>query len=264
MRPHPTPAAAAPPLPPRRAEHALAQRDRRHDGQDRRDRRPLRADAGGEVPALVAQLEVVAQMAPAEPGAGRDGELLADRVARGRAGVGGGHQVPSRLEHERLDLVRSARRSPSPTSAWVELAELGQQERRALIVGQRAQIGEQCRAGPRAARPRRRGSRSTGRRRRAARRPRGARAAATRSGCGRPCRATRAPPRDLAGAERAIGRDERVLHDVLGVVDAAHHVAGEREQLAVVALIERSNARASPPPRRSRELLVGGTPVHTT
>ena len=49
--------------------------------------------------------------------------------------------------------------------------------------------------------------------------------------------------------KRAIGGQERVLHDVLGLLARAEHVLAERQQLAVVRVVERLERRVIPSAR---------------
>jgi hypothetical protein len=55
-----------------------------------------------------------------------------------------------------------------------------------------------------------------------------------------------------------------VLDDVLGVVHPADHVPGERQQLQVVALVERLERGHVAATRRTGELFVGGASDPTT
>ena len=243
-----------------RAQDGVAHRQGRHDRQDRRQRRPLGAHARGVRGALVALREVIAQVPAAQRRSGRDGKLLADRVARDRARVRRRHQVLARLEDQRLDLPRP-HADHLAHLGMREVAELGEQQRRALVVGQRAQIVEQVAQIGALLDV---GGEVLGRRHARVRKvvllaPRAQErdAAIARD---------RVQPRPhglghLAGAERAVGGDERVLDDVLGVVDAPDHVAGEREQLQVVALEERLEGGHVATARRARELLVVRCPT---
>ena len=140
--------------------------------------------------------EVVAQVPAAQGGA--RAPRPAPRGSRGTGSPGRrrGQQRRARLEHERLDLAR-AHAEHAATSDVRQVAELGQQQRRALVVGQPREVGEEL---AQVLAPLDLGGEALGRRdrrRRAGPARRDARATARRSGCARPCRARRARRRHL-------------------------------------------------------------------
>ena len=106
--------------------------------------RPARwvVDGGAVGLAGLAVLEVAAQRTAAQGAAARDRELLADRGARGRAGVALGHQLGPGLEDEGLDLGGGDADRLADLGLG-EPAELEQHERGALVLGQAAEVGDE-------------------------------------------------------------------------------------------------------------------------
>jgi hypothetical protein len=199
--------------------------------------------------------DVIAQMPPAEGGSARHRELLLDGAARDHAGVGRRHERLARLQDERLDLVRADADHLRHLGVR-ELAQLGQEQRGALVVGQRAQVGEQV---AQLLAPLDVGGEVLRRRNPVVGQPR----------IGAPCADDRDAPvardgvepgahraRDPSLPERRVGGEERVLDDVLAVLRLPEHVPREREQREMVAdveLLERLHVAAA---RRARELPV--------
>ena len=143
-----------------------------------------------------------------------------------------------RAEHERLHLLPwTVEHGRDPRV--VERTELGEQERRPLVLRQAGEVGEQLAqilAPPPtvAARPVGRGLRQLDR--------------DVRTSCAQQRQAAVAGDREqprtqvdrlLAAHQTAKGRQERVLDGVLGLLARAEHVAAEAEDRGVVAVVER-------------------------
>ena len=61
----------------------------------------------------------------------------------------------------------------------------------------------------------------------------------------------------LAGAQRAVGAQEDVLHDVLGLGVPAQHVAHVGEQAVVVAVVDEAEGVLAAGSEEREQLLVG-------
>ena len=63
----------------------------------------------------------------------------------------------------------------------------------------------------------------------------------------------------LVGAQRAVGADEHVLENVLGVLPraSAQHLAHVREQPLAVAIVDRVERLVAAGPEQSQQLLIG-------
>ena len=139
-----------------------------------------------------------------------------------------------------------------------EVPELGEHERRALVVGQLREVGEQ--------RPQVVPALDLGRQELGRGlgqlvdllAPAAEHAEAAVAGDGVQPR----PQRDLlARAQQvAVRGQERVLDGVLGLLDRAEHVAAEREHAPVVADVERLERRLGAAAQELDEPLVGGEP----
>jgi hypothetical protein len=147
-RPPPT----APPPPPRAAEpapsadrcggqRALLERDRRRDGQHEGHRRALALHLGLERRAGGADGDVTAQLGAPQRAAAQHGELLLDLAAVGVARLARAGQRLAGLEDECLDLVPAHVERHSDLVVG-EGTELGEDERRALVLGELLQVGE--------------------------------------------------------------------------------------------------------------------------
>ncbi len=169
------------------------------------------------------------QRAPAQLG-----ELLAHLLAGQLAGVAAGDQPGARPVHERLHAGRLAAEHGCDVHLG-EAADLGQQQRRALLVGQLADVGQQLaqlRALLHLLGEARRGDLGV---------VLGHLVAGAQHGQAAVAR-DREQPRlegDLAVAaalEVAVGRGEGVLDGVLGLLARAEHVAAEGQDPRAVAL----------------------------
>ena len=139
----PAAAAAAPPPPPPRAPKIVSFRPAL--GQHRQHERERVALLVHRVlvgAAAVAERQVAAQRAAAQLAAARGRELLADVLARRLARVAVGDQPGARLVHERLDLGRRHVDHRGDLGMG-EVADLGEHERGALVVGQPRDVAQQ-------------------------------------------------------------------------------------------------------------------------
>ena len=115
-----------------------AGRDRQHG----RERLALAGERELEVAAARAQPQVPAQGPAAQLAAARDGELFANLQAGGVVSVAVGEQRAARLKDQRLDLAHLAPHDRRDRLVG-EVVELGQQQRRALVLGQAADAGDE-------------------------------------------------------------------------------------------------------------------------
>ena len=90
-----------------------------------------------------------------------------------------------------------------------------------------------------------------------ARSPRAARAPPTGSGCARRCTATASARRSRGPRAGSDRRPESVLHGILGLLARAQHVSAEREQLAVIGVVERFERDVIPGARAGYEGILG-------
>ena len=182
-------------------------------------------------------------------------ELLADVRARRLARGPPAHQRLARLEHERLDLLAPHAQDGRDLLVGV-VADLEQDERRALI-GRKALHVVHEHAQVRAPVDLRR-------------EPLGGRSVFVELDLLAPRAHHReaAVARDgvepglevddlVARPQRAIGGQEGVLQDVLGLLARAEHVLAEREQPAVVGVVERLERGIVPAANPSEELGLG-------
>ena len=237
----PPAAAAAEPPPPDRPAAARTAPLRPAVGRTGSSDREAVALLGDREPVGVAGralAHVAAQRSPPQHAAARHGELLADGLARQRARVALGDQRRPRLEDERLDLRRRAPEHARDLRL-ARPAQLEQDERLALLVGQAREVAHQL---PQVGAARdvlgeaveaglvvlgRGGGLAPRRQRRQA-------AVAGDREQPRPHRVRR-----RLVAQRAVRPQEGLLEHVLGVVEAAEHVAAEGQQRRVVAFVDR-------------------------
>ena len=182
-------------------------------------------------------VQVAAQRPAAQGSAARDREFLADRGAGGRAGVALGHQLGAGLEDEGLDLARGHADRRGDLGLR-HAAELEQDQRGALVLGQASEVGDQFAQvgaqGDAVGEPVERRLDVLDRDR--SRPPRGQDRLAAVAG-------DRVQPglhglRELPGAQRPVGAQEGLLERVLAVLGVAQHVPAEREQRPVVPVVE--------------------------
>ncbi len=126
------------PVPEDRHREPGAGRDRQHG----RERLALGGERELEVAAALAQPQVPAQGPAAQFAAARDGELFANLQAGRVASVAVGEQRAARLVDERLDLAHLAPHDRGDRCVG-QVVELGQQQRRALVLGQTADAGDE-------------------------------------------------------------------------------------------------------------------------
>ena len=126
------------PVPEDRDREPRAGRDREHG----RERLALGGERELEVAAARAQPQVPAQRPAAQFAAARDGQLFADLQAGRAERVAVGEQRAARLVDERLDLAHLAPNDRRDRGVG-QVVELGQQQRRALVLGQPADAGDE-------------------------------------------------------------------------------------------------------------------------
>jgi hypothetical protein len=112
------------------------------DRQEHHDRSALALERELVVAAAAATHEVTPEVAAPQRRAGESGELLADVVARGLAREARGDERVARLENERLDLL-SGHPQYARDLLVLESAELSEDQRRPLVLGQRADIAQE-------------------------------------------------------------------------------------------------------------------------
>src|SRR3954469_6470786 len=255
----PPPPAGAPPAPAgdvrpaagERREHRAAQLERRHDRQDDRQRRPLAANLEVEGGARRAAVEVAADDAAPRQRARARRQMAADLGAGRVARRPRAQQTLARLEHERLDLRALDVEHLRDLGVRV-VPELEQDERGALVLGQPveildevAQIGAKL-DGVGESLADRAVARRVGHRLAGAAGAQDGEAAVARDRV-EPGLQRRGP---VAGArERAVGRGEGVLQRVLGLLPASQHVPAERDEAAVVAIVDGLEGRDAAVPR---------------
>ena len=233
----------------RRGQHRGLQAERRGDREDRGEARALGRRRRRGRPGT----------ARSDRGGGAAARGAARRRARPRAPRGSCAHGVERASRSAISSVRAWKTSaltlPAGTpialaiSAWREPAELEQHQRGALVLGQPAEVGDQLAqvGAPHRRRPRAR--RTTARRPRsetAAAAPRGQHRLAAVAGDREQPRADRSG--HLAGAQRAVGAQERLLERVLAVLGVARACAGRTTAAAG------GGGRRAPrtPPRRPR------------
>jgi hypothetical protein len=154
-------------------------------------------------------------------------------------GVARAHQRLARLEHERLDLLAAHPEHRSDLRVGL-VAELEEDQRRALVVGQAlqlvhqlAQVGAELDLGRHPLERSEVGRQPVGRDLHTLR-------AMDRQAAVARDRVEPGAQLDVAhaGAQRAVGRGEAVLQGVLGLLAAAEHLSAEGEQAAVVAVVD--------------------------
>ena len=221
----------------REAQDRGLQADGRHHGQDGRERGALVANLALELRAAGAAVDVPAgHAAPRDPA--RDGrELFADLDARSRARLTRAHQRLPGLEHERLDLLAAHPEHLGDLRMGL-VAELEEDERRALVLGQALQlVDELTQVGPELNLGRHPldgaglGRQPVGGDLRALR-PQGREAAIARD------RVQPGAQLDVArtAAQSPIRRGEAVLQGILRLLATAEHVPAEGQQALVVAV----------------------------
>ena len=183
-------------------------------------------------------------------------ELLADLLARRLTRRPARDQRGAGLEHERLHLL------PRDVEHRGDLvvrdgAELGEHQRGPLVLGQRRDVAEQLAD---VLAPLRLGRQVLGGRRVELVERQLAAGAQHREAAVARDRVEPRPELDLRSAahEVAVGGHERVLDRVLRLVGRGQHVAAEREDAAVVAVIDRLEGRLAPAAHERDEPLVGG------
>ena len=213
-------------------------------GADGGELRALVAQLVAVLPALGALVEMAAQRAAAQRGTADSAQLAADVGAVGLARGARGHERLAGLEDERLDL--GARDLEHAGNLVVRVgAELGHDERGALIVGQAADVEHEIaqilaalheRVGLLA-----RAVLEVGDRDLAA--PAQDRVATVARDDIEP-----GPQIDvlIAGQDARVGGQERVLDGVLGLVAIAEEVAAEAEDGGAIARVHGLEGRAVP------------------
>jgi hypothetical protein len=186
------------------------------------------------------------------------GELLADVGAGRVASDAAGQERGAGLEHERFDLVARARQDPRDLLVR-DVAELGEHEGGALIVGQvrhvgqdRAQVLPRRHLGGQTIRDGqghlRHGALAAGAQYRQA-------AVAGYRVEPRPQRGGR-----VGAPQVAVGGEERELQDVLGLLLGAQHVPTERQDGTMVALEQRLERALRAGTHVLDQPLIGGEP----
>jgi hypothetical protein len=201
---------------------------------------------------------VAAQRVAPQRAATQVRKLLADLHARGLARRAAGDQGAAGLEHERLHLLL---RAPEHGADLVvrHVAQLGEHERGALIGREAAEVAEQgAQVVPALDLVREVLGRRLDGLVRGALAPRAQDAEAAVAG-------DRVQPRPqldrLVGAQQvAVGREERVLDGVLGLLHGAEHVAAEGEDAAVMARVHDLEGRFRAAAQRIDESLVRSQP----
>ena len=204
----------------------------------------LAIDLLAEVAAAGAFVQVPAQVGAPERAAVKIRELLANLRAVGLARSAAGHQRLAGLEHECLYLFLG---DPEHISDLLvaERVHLRQDERRALLIRQAPQVGDEVTEILTALHLRSE--------------PLGGRLVELAEWLLAPGAQHRVTPvardreqpgaqmdRLVRGREVVVGRQERVLDGVLGFLEAPEHVAAERQDRAVVAVVGGLERRASP------------------
>jgi hypothetical protein len=216
------------------AEHGGLQPDAGNDRQQCRHRGALAAHLGRELRAALAAGNVAAQRGALESGAARRRELLADLDARRLAGAAPARERLARLEDQRLHLLAPHAEDLGDLVVAV-VAELEEHERRALLLGEAFEVGQQAAQLGAAVDV---GGQAVGggvtvvEGDLLAPRAQDRQAAVARDGVEPGPEADR----PIAGAQRAIGGHEGVLQRVLRLLVAGQHVPAEGEQAAVVAV----------------------------
>jgi hypothetical protein len=203
---------------------------RRHHAQQA----PLPAQLVAEHAAARAIAEVTAQRRPPKRGPTQCGQLLADLRARSFAGAAAGLERRSGLVGQRLDLLATTSQTLRDLVVG-DVAQLGEHERGALVVRQPRQIGQH---GTELVTHADRGGHVIDRGLGLilyGPHPAGAqqRQAAMASD---PIQPRAKGARTLAARDLRPRDQERLLHDVLGVLARAQHPAAELEQRPSVAL----------------------------
>jgi hypothetical protein len=180
---------------------------------------------------------VAAQLGPPQRSAAQVRELLADVRARRLARLPAGDQRRPRLEHERLHLLAAALEHRRDL-VMGHVAELRQDECRALVLRQRRHVAQQSAQVVPALD---RGGEVLGRRvgHLADRLPPAGPQRREAAVAGDRVQPRPQLDRLVGPDELAEGREERVLDRVLGLLDGAEHVAAEGKDAAVVAIEDR-------------------------
>ena len=194
-------------------------------------------------------------MAPKRPGpegpAARSRELLADLVARDLARPAALDEGRAGLEDERLDLHGLAPHDLRDLGVR-QVTDLREHDRRTLVLGKRTNVGEQ---------PEHRIREAGGRDLHVLDRLLATGAKLREAAVARDrVEPGLEPDRLAARGEVAVGGYEGLLDSVLGLLLGAEHVAAEREQPAVVAVVDHLECGFVPAPDLVDQALVGEKP----